>query len=158
MHRFAAYFQQGDMESNGKYVRRDGSLVSASTGPVIWGEPGTNGQHAFYQLIHQVRGAEAARKRRGSGAEAARKRRGSDAMQLRQMPSHLTPRLISPSGLSLHSPVGLRAVLSGYQAHPERLHRTRADAQPHRYARTQRGACAGARIHGPHARPFAHLA
>lgn len=55
MHRFAAYFQQGDMESNGKYVRRDGSIVSASTGPVIWGEPGTNGQHAFYQLIHQVR-------------------------------------------------------------------------------------------------------
>jgi len=53
MHRFAAYFQQGDMESNGKYVRRDGSLVTASTGPVIWGEPGTNGQHAFYQLIHQ---------------------------------------------------------------------------------------------------------
>lgn len=57
MHRFAAYFQQGDMESNGKYVRRDGSLVSQSTGPVIWGEPGTNGQHAFYQLIHQVREA-----------------------------------------------------------------------------------------------------
>jgi hypothetical protein len=83
MHRFAAYFQQGDMESNGKYVRRDGSLVSASTGPVIWGEPGTNGQHAFYQLIHQVRGAEAARKRRGSGAEAARKRRGSDAAATR---------------------------------------------------------------------------
>nr|ABH11436.1 cytosolic glucose-6-phosphate isomerase [Diacronema lutheri] len=53
MHRFAAYFQQGDMESNGKYVRRDGSIVTASTGPVIWGEPGTNGQHAFYQLIHQ---------------------------------------------------------------------------------------------------------
>lgn len=53
MHRFAAYFQQGDMESNGKYVRRDGSIVTASTGPVIWGEPGTNGQHAFYQLMHQ---------------------------------------------------------------------------------------------------------
>ena len=54
MHRFAAYFQQGDMESNGKYVTRDGSEVDYSTGPIIWGEPGTNGQHAFYQLIHQV--------------------------------------------------------------------------------------------------------
>lgn len=53
MSRFAAYFQQGDMESNGKYVTRDGSFVNYSTGPVIWGEPGTNGQHAFYQLIHQ---------------------------------------------------------------------------------------------------------
>ncbi|KAI3659338.1 hypothetical protein MP638_003212 [Amoeboaphelidium occidentale] len=53
MHRFAAYFQQGDMESNGKYVDRDGVKVDYSTGPVIWGEPGTNGQHAFYQLIHQ---------------------------------------------------------------------------------------------------------
>lgn len=53
MHRFAAYFQQGDMESNGKYVARNGNRVSYSTGPVIWGEPGTNGQHAFYQLIHQ---------------------------------------------------------------------------------------------------------
>jgi len=53
MSRFAAYFQQGDMESNGKYVTRDGSFVDYSTGPVIWGEPGTNGQHAFYQLIHQ---------------------------------------------------------------------------------------------------------
>jgi len=53
MHRFAAYFQQGDMESNGKSVRRDGSSVAYSTGPIIWGEPGTNGQHAFYQLIHQ---------------------------------------------------------------------------------------------------------
>ncbi|MEX1188459.1 MAG: glucose-6-phosphate isomerase [Bacteroidia bacterium] len=53
MHRFAAYFQQGDMESNGKYVDRDGQPVNYSTGPVIWGEPGTNGQHAFYQLIHQ---------------------------------------------------------------------------------------------------------
>ena len=51
--RFAAYFQQGDMESNGKYVGKDGKKVSWSTGPVIWGEPGTNGQHAFYQLIHQ---------------------------------------------------------------------------------------------------------
>jgi len=51
--RFAAYFQQGDMESNGKYVARDGSAVTWQTGPVIWGEPGTNGQHAFYQLIHQ---------------------------------------------------------------------------------------------------------
>ncbi|WP_026905017.1 glucose-6-phosphate isomerase [Pedobacter glucosidilyticus] len=53
MHRFAAYFQQGDMESNGKYVARDGEQVNYQTGPVIWGEPGTNGQHAFYQLIHQ---------------------------------------------------------------------------------------------------------
>ncbi|GAA4444120.1 glucose-6-phosphate isomerase [Ravibacter arvi] len=53
MHRFAAYFQQGDMESNGKYVGRDGKPVDYQTGPVIWGEPGTNGQHAFYQLIHQ---------------------------------------------------------------------------------------------------------
>src|SRR5690606_16218184 len=53
MHRFAAYFQQGDMESNGKYVARDGEVVNYQTGPVIWGEPGTNGQHAFYQLIHQ---------------------------------------------------------------------------------------------------------
>ncbi|MDF7679351.1 glucose-6-phosphate isomerase [Enterobacteriaceae bacterium ESL0689] len=53
MHRFAAYFQQGNMESNGKYVDRNGHLVDYQTGPVIWGEPGTNGQHAFYQLIHQ---------------------------------------------------------------------------------------------------------
>jgi len=53
MHRFAAYFQQGDMESNGKYVDRKGQPVDYSTGPIIWGEPGTNGQHAFYQLIHQ---------------------------------------------------------------------------------------------------------
>lgn len=53
MHRFAAYFQQGDMESNGKHVDRNGEEVSYETGPVIWGEPGTNGQHAFYQLIHQ---------------------------------------------------------------------------------------------------------
>jgi glucose-6-phosphate isomerase len=53
MHRFAAYFQQGNMESNGKYVDRNGSEVSYQTGPIIWGEPGTNGQHAFYQLIHQ---------------------------------------------------------------------------------------------------------
>jgi len=53
MHRFPAYFQQGDMESNGKRVTRDGAGVDHSTGPVIWGEPGTNGQHAFYQLIHQ---------------------------------------------------------------------------------------------------------
>ncbi|CAN5814763.1 glucose-6-phosphate isomerase [soil metagenome] len=51
--RFAAYFQQGDMESNGKSVDREGRRVDYSTGPVIWGEPGTNGQHAFYQLIHQ---------------------------------------------------------------------------------------------------------
>ena len=53
MHRFAAYFQQGNMESNGKYIDRNGTAVNYSTGPVIWGEPGTNGQHAFYQLIHQ---------------------------------------------------------------------------------------------------------
>lgn len=53
MHRFSAYFQQGDMESNGKRVTRDGEVVDYSTGPIIWGEPGTNGQHAFYQLIHQ---------------------------------------------------------------------------------------------------------
>ncbi|MGY6559840.1 MAG: glucose-6-phosphate isomerase [Nitritalea sp.] len=53
LHRFAAYFQQGNMESNGKYVTRNGERVSYSTGPIIWGEPGTNGQHAFYQLIHQ---------------------------------------------------------------------------------------------------------
>ena len=51
--RFAAYFQQGDMESNGKYITQDGKRVEWQTGPVIWGEPGTNGQHAFYQLIHQ---------------------------------------------------------------------------------------------------------
>ncbi len=53
LHRFAAYFQQGNMESNGKHVDRNGKKVSYQTGPVIWGEPGTNGQHAFYQLIHQ---------------------------------------------------------------------------------------------------------
>lgn len=53
LHRFAAYFQQGDMESNGKYVTRSGQNVAYSTGPIVWGEPGTNGQHAFYQLIHQ---------------------------------------------------------------------------------------------------------
>ena len=53
MHRFAAYFQQGNMESNGKYVDRNGQPVTYQTGPIIWGEPGTNGQHAFYQLIHQ---------------------------------------------------------------------------------------------------------
>jgi len=53
MHRFAAYFQQGDMESNGKSVDRTGKQVTYQTGPIIWGEPGTNGQHAFYQLIHQ---------------------------------------------------------------------------------------------------------
>ncbi len=51
--RFSAYFQQGDMESNGKFVDRDGNRVDYDTGPIIWGEPGTNGQHAFYQLIHQ---------------------------------------------------------------------------------------------------------
>jgi len=53
LHRFAAYFQQGDMESNGKYVTRSGNNVTYNTGPIVWGEPGTNGQHAFYQLIHQ---------------------------------------------------------------------------------------------------------
>ena len=53
LHRFAAYFQQGNMESNGKYIDRNGEKVNYQTGPVIWGEPGTNGQHAFYQLLHQ---------------------------------------------------------------------------------------------------------
>lgn len=53
LHRFAAYFQQGDMESNGKYVTATGEKVDYATGPIVWGEPGTNGQHAFYQLIHQ---------------------------------------------------------------------------------------------------------
>jgi glucose-6-phosphate isomerase len=53
MHRFPAYFQQGNMESNGKSVDRNGKRVTYQTGPIIWGEPGTNGQHAFYQLIHQ---------------------------------------------------------------------------------------------------------
>ena len=53
MHRFAAYFQQGNMESNGKSIGRDGKPVNYQTGPIVWGEPGTNGQHAFYQLIHQ---------------------------------------------------------------------------------------------------------
>lgn len=53
LHRFAAYFQQGDMESNGKRVTKKGEPVDYSTGPIIWGEPGTNGQHAFFQLMHQ---------------------------------------------------------------------------------------------------------
>ncbi len=53
MHRFAAYFQQADMESNGKFVDRESKRVDYQTGPILWGEPGTNGQHAFYQLIHQ---------------------------------------------------------------------------------------------------------
>ncbi|XP_071377238.1 glucose-6-phosphate isomerase b isoform X2 [Centroberyx affinis] len=53
MHRFTAYFQQGDMESNGKYITNQGTRVNYHTGPIVWGEPGTNGQHAFYQLIHQ---------------------------------------------------------------------------------------------------------
>lgn len=53
LHRFAAYFQQGDMESNGKGVTKSGKRVDFNTGPIVWGEPGTNGQHAFYQLIHQ---------------------------------------------------------------------------------------------------------
>ncbi|KAK9511184.1 hypothetical protein O3M35_005794 [Rhynocoris fuscipes] len=53
LHRFAAYFQQGDMESNGKYITKSNEEVNFTTGPIVWGEPGTNGQHAFYQLIHQ---------------------------------------------------------------------------------------------------------
>ena len=53
LHRFAAYFQQANMESNGKNVNRSGQKINYQTGPIIWGEPGTNGQHAFYQLIHQ---------------------------------------------------------------------------------------------------------
>jgi glucose-6-phosphate isomerase len=53
MHRFPAYFQQGNMESNGKNVDRNGDSIDYQTGPIIWGEPGTNGQHAFYQLVHQ---------------------------------------------------------------------------------------------------------
>ena len=53
LHRFPAYFQQGNMESNGKSVDRAGQAVRYQTGPIVWGEPGTNGQHAFYQLIHQ---------------------------------------------------------------------------------------------------------
>jgi len=53
MHRFAAHFQQVNMESNGKYLDRNGEHVNYQTGPILWGEPGTNGQHAFYQLIHQ---------------------------------------------------------------------------------------------------------
>jgi glucose-6-phosphate isomerase len=53
LHRFPAYFQQGNMESNGKSVDRGGEKITYQTGPIIWGEPGTNGQHAFYQLIHQ---------------------------------------------------------------------------------------------------------
>jgi glucose-6-phosphate isomerase len=53
LYRLSAYLQQGDMESNGKSVRRDGARVDYATGPIIWGEAGTNGQHAFYQLIHQ---------------------------------------------------------------------------------------------------------
>jgi len=53
LHRFSAHFQQVDMESNGKYVSRNGDPVEYQTGPIIWGQPGTNGQHAFYQLIHQ---------------------------------------------------------------------------------------------------------
>jgi glucose-6-phosphate isomerase len=53
MHRFPAYFQQGNMESNGKSIDRGGNRVTYQTGPIVWGEPGTNGQHAFYQLVHQ---------------------------------------------------------------------------------------------------------
>ena len=53
LNKFADYFQQGDMESNGKFVTKTGEAVNYQTGPVIWGQSGTNGQHAFYQLIHQ---------------------------------------------------------------------------------------------------------
>ncbi|CED83630.1 glucose-6-phosphate isomerase [Phaffia rhodozyma] len=53
LHKFADYFQQGDMESDGKFVTKDGNRVDYQTGPIIWGQAGTNGQHAFYQLIHQ---------------------------------------------------------------------------------------------------------
>ena len=53
LHRFPAYLQQADMESNGKSTDRNGDSISYETGPIVWGEPGTNGQHAFYQLIHQ---------------------------------------------------------------------------------------------------------
>ena len=53
LHRLPAYLQQLDMESNGKRVDRDGDAVDVPTGPIVWGEPGTNGQHAFYQLLHQ---------------------------------------------------------------------------------------------------------
>ncbi len=53
MHRFSEYFQQGDMESNGKSIDMEGETVDYQTGPIIWGQPGTNGQHAFYQLMHQ---------------------------------------------------------------------------------------------------------
>jgi glucose-6-phosphate isomerase len=53
LRRFPAYLQQLDMESNGKRVRLDGGEVATTTGPIVWGEPGTNGQHAFYQLLHQ---------------------------------------------------------------------------------------------------------
>jgi len=53
LHRLAAYLQQADMESNGKYVARNGERVDYTTGPILFGEPGTNGQHAYYQLIHQ---------------------------------------------------------------------------------------------------------
>jgi glucose-6-phosphate isomerase len=53
LHRLPAYLQQADMESNGKHVNRDGEIVDYSTGPILWGEPGTNGQHAFFQLLHQ---------------------------------------------------------------------------------------------------------
>uniref|UniRef100_A0A2K5VMT4 Glucose-6-phosphate isomerase n=1 Tax=Macaca fascicularis TaxID=9541 RepID=A0A2K5VMT4_MACFA len=54
LHRFAAYFQQGDMESNGKYITKSGTPVDHQTGPIVWGEPGTNGQHAFYQIIWDI--------------------------------------------------------------------------------------------------------
>jgi glucose-6-phosphate isomerase len=54
LHRFPAYLQQADMESNGKSASRDGARIREyATGPIVWGEPGTNGQHAFYQLLHQ---------------------------------------------------------------------------------------------------------
>uniref|UniRef100_A0A183C2Q5 Glucose-6-phosphate isomerase n=1 Tax=Globodera pallida TaxID=36090 RepID=A0A183C2Q5_GLOPA len=74
LHRFAAYFQQGDMESNGKYIMRNGQRVAHSTGPIVWGEPGTNGQHAFYQLIHQACFTSAEWKRNNKLLEVLRRR------------------------------------------------------------------------------------
>jgi glucose-6-phosphate isomerase len=82
MHRFPAYFQQGDMESNGKGVTRDSKPVDTVTGPVIWGEPGTNGQHAFYQLIHQGTQLDPRRfPRADRDAESARRASPHPALQ-----------------------------------------------------------------------------
>ena len=81
MHRFPAYLQQGDMESNGKRVTRAGKPVAHGTGPIIWGEPGTNGQHAFYQLMHQ------ARPRRHLGDTPALPRRHLGAISACRAPS-----------------------------------------------------------------------